>query len=191
VRNGTGRRLWFIRNVLDRDFYSSDEAALLVQDDVARDARPALLQYFRDESIRARLEPHTIMEGFVFLPRVEGGRYVDIRLQHDAYVDGVAAQTPATSRQVPAGDGLPWELRFEFALPLPDGDFDYERLNPTRKYAGRTLPDLALDELRATLEQLPCCAANTSGSAEGDPLNVVIVGEPEEVLHALTRAGWS
>ena len=29
------------------------------------------------------------------------------------------------------------------------------------------------------------------GPAEGDPLNVVIVGEPEEVLHALTRAGWS
>jgi hypothetical protein len=191
VRNGSGRRLWFIRNVLDRDFYSSDEAALLVQGDVARDARPALLQYFRDESIRARLEPRTITEGFVFLPRVEGGRYVDIRLQHDAYVDGVAAQTPATSSQAPAGEGLPWELRFEFALPLPDGDFDYERLNPTRTYAGRTLPDLALDELRATLEQLPCCAANSSGSAEGDPLNVVIVGEPEQVLHALTRAGWS
>jgi hypothetical protein len=191
VRNGSGRRLWFIRNVLDRDFYSSDEAALLVQGDVARDARPALLQYFRDESIRARLEPHTITEGFVFLPRVEGGRYVDIRLQHDAYVDGVAAQTPATSSQAPAGEGLPWELRFEFALPLPDGDFDYERLNPTRTYAGRTLPDLALDELRATLEQLPCCAANSSGSAEGDPLNVVIIGEPEQVLHALTRAGWS
>ena len=37
VRNGSGRRLWFIRNVLDRDFYSSDEAALLVQGDVARD----------------------------------------------------------------------------------------------------------------------------------------------------------
>ena len=35
------------------------------------------------------------------------------------------------------------------------------------------------NELRATLEQLPCCAANASGSAEGDPLNVVIVGEPE------------
>jgi hypothetical protein len=189
VRNGSRRPLWFIRNVLDRDFYSSDEAALLVQGDVARDARPALLQYFRDESIRAKLQPRTVTEGFVFLPRIEGGRYVDIRLQHDAYVDGVAAQTPAG--QAPAGDGLPWELRFEFALPLPDGDFDYERLNPTRTYAGRTLPDLSLDELRSTLEQLPCCAANASGSGEGDPLNVVIVGQPEEVLHALTRAGWS
>ncbi len=191
VRNGSERPLWFIRNVLDRDFYSSDEAALLVQGDVDRGSRPALLQYFRDESIRARLQPRTITEGFVFLPRIEGGRYVDIRLQHDAYVEGVAAQTATPSAMVPAGDGLPWELRFEFALPLPDGDFDYERLDPTRTYAGRTLPDLSLDELRATLEQLPCCASNAAGSGEGDPLNVVIVGESETVLRALTRAGWS
>jgi hypothetical protein len=191
VRNGSESPLWFIRNVLDRDFYSSDEAALLVQGEVVRDDRPALLQYFRDESIRARLQPRTITEGFVFLPRIEGGRYVDIRLQHDAYVDGIAPRTGTPSAQAPAGDGLPWELRFEFALPLPDGDFDYERLDPTRTYAGRTLPDLSLDELRATLEQLPCCAANESGSADGDPLNVVIIGEPEKMLHSLTRAGWS
>ncbi len=191
VRNGSERPLWFIRNVLDRDFYSSDEAALLVQGDVDRAARPALLQYFRDESIRARLQPRTITEGFVFLPRIEGGRYVDIRLQHDAFVEGIAAQADTPSAKVPAGDGLPWELRFEFALPLPDGDFDYERLDPARTYAGRTLPDLSLDELRATLEQLPCCASNAAGSGEGDPLNVVIVGESETVLRALTRAGWS
>ncbi len=191
VRNGSEHRLWFIRNVLDRDFYSPDEAALLVQGDVARGDRPALLQHFRDETIRVQLQPRTITEGFVFLPRVEGGRYVDIRLQHDAYVAGVAAQTDTSSAKVPSRSGLPWELRFDFALPLPDGDFDYERLDPTRTYAGRTLADLSLDELRVTLDQLPCCASNASGSEEGDPLNVVIVGEPENVLHALTRAGWS
>ena len=51
------------------------------------------------------------------------------------------------------------------------------RLDPARTYAGRTLPDLALDELRATLEQLPCCVADAEGEREGDPLNFVIVGE--------------
>jgi hypothetical protein len=179
VRNGSGRPLWFIRNVLDPDFYSADEAALLSQGDVARDTRPDLLRHFRDESIRARLEARTITEGFVFLPRIEGGRYVDIRLQRDAFVE---SGTP---------DGLPWELRFEFALPLPDGDFDYERLDPARTYAGRALPELSLDELRATLELLPCCAANAAGTGEGDPLNIVIVGQADRLLHSLTRSGWS
>ena len=85
VRNGSDRRLWFIRNMLDPDFYSAEEAALLVQGDVPHDARPALHQHFRDESIRAQLAPRTISEGFMFLPRLEGGRYVDIRLHGDAY----------------------------------------------------------------------------------------------------------
>ena len=85
VRNGSERRLWFIRNMLDPDFYSAEEAALLVQGDVPRDSRQQLHQYFRDESIRAQLAPRTVSEGFMFLPRVEGGRYVDIRLQGDVY----------------------------------------------------------------------------------------------------------
>ena len=29
VHNASDRRLWFIRNVVDPDFYSADEAALL------------------------------------------------------------------------------------------------------------------------------------------------------------------
>ena len=195
VRNGSNRQLWFIRNALDPDFYSAEEAALLTQGEIRSADRPKLHQLFRDESIRARLVPRTITEGFVFLPRVEGGRFVDIRLHGDAYVDGDAAGGSPNSAAAGATSTtpgvMPWELRFEFALPLPDGNFDFERLDPARTYAGRALPDLTLEELRATLEQLPCCAADAAGHAEGDPLNIVLVGEADEVLHSLTRAGWS
>ena len=175
VRNGSDRRVWFIRSVLDPDFYSAEEAALLVEGDVPRDARSSLHQDFRDESIRSLLAPRTVTEGFVFLPRVEGGRYVDIRLQADAFTEGSGQS----------------ELRFEFALPLPDGDFDYERLDPNTTYAGRTLPNLSPEGLRSGLESLPCCAANAAGQEAGDPLNIALVGEASQVLNSLTRAGWS
>jgi hypothetical protein len=188
VRNGSDRRLWFIRNMLDPDFYSADEVALLVQDEVPGDARAQLAQALRDESIRSQLAPRTVTEGFMFLPRVEGGRYVDIRLQGDAYL--------IESGQAGAGAGnraasVPRELRFDFALTLPDGDFDYERLDTARLYPGESLPDLDADQLRATLEQLPCCATDADGEGEGDPLNVVLVGEAGEVLNSLSRSGWS
>ena len=183
VRNDSDRRLWFLRTILDPDFYSAEEAALLVQADVPKSARAHLHQYLRDESVRALLVPRAVTEGFVFLPRVEGGRYVDIRLQ---------AETPARddAQSDHATDG-PRELRFDFALPLPDGDFDYERLDPSMTYAGQVLPDLSLDELRTTLERLPCCAADSDGNTGGDPLNVVLVGEAADVLHSLSRSGWS
>ena len=133
VRNGSDRRLWFIRNMLDPDFYSAEEAALLVQGDVPKDARQHLHQLLRDESIRAQLTPRTVTEGFMFLPRVEGGRYVDIRLQSDAYQEDNQVRDAVARAGTPAARS-PRELRFDFALPLPDGDFDYERLDTSRIY---------------------------------------------------------
>jgi hypothetical protein len=190
VRNGSEHRLWFIRNMLDPDFYSADEVALLVQGDIPSNARAQMVQLLRDESIRSQLAPRTVTEGFMFLPRVEGGRYVDIRLQGDAYLQDSgkatavadAGKATATTRR---------ELRFDFALPLPDGDFDYERLDTARLYPGESLPELSMDELRSTLEQLPCCAMDADGQREGDPLNFVLVGEPSDVLNSLSRSGWS
>jgi hypothetical protein len=86
---------------------------------------------------------------------------------------------------------VPRELRFDFALTLPDGDFDYERLDTALIYPGESLPDLDVDQLRSTLEQLPCCATGADGEGQGDPLNVVIVGEAADVLNSLSRSGWS
>ena len=103
MRNGSDRRLWFIRNMLDPDFYSAEEAALLLQDEVPRDARPQLHQLLRDESIRAQLAPRTVTEGFMFMPRAEGGRYVDIRLQGDVYQEDSRSHGCRRQRR-----GHPW-----------------------------------------------------------------------------------
>jgi LssY C-terminus len=176
--------------MLDPDFYSAAEVALLVQEEVPGDARAQLAQALRDESIRSQLAPRTITEGFMFLPRVEGGRYVDIRLQGDAYLLEMGQIREGAVEEASTA-APPRELRFDFALALPDGDFDYERLDTARIYPGDSLPDLDVDQLRSTLEQLPCCATDADGEGEGDPLNFVIVGEVADVLNSLSRSGWS
>jgi hypothetical protein len=188
VGNGSDHGLWFIRTILDRDFYSADEAAHLLERDVGRNAREALRLFLRDESMRVFIQPGTISEGFIYLPRVEGGRYVDIRLQADAYAESLAGQPGTRAVGDPPRSR---ELRFEFGLTLPDGDFDYERLDPGRTYAGRVLQELTAEELRSMLERLPCCASDADGRAEGDPLNVVLVGDRDQLLGALGRSGWS
>jgi hypothetical protein len=184
VRNESSKRYWLIRSVVDPDFYSAEEAALLLEGGLRRQDRARLHQDLRDESIRSALEPRTYTAGYLYLPRVEGGRYLDVRLQADAFLENAAGDGTGDAAQ-------PRELRFEFALALPDGDFDYERLDPDRTYAGQDLPNLGLAELRAALEALPCCAADGDGRAAGDPLNLVLVGSATEVLESMTRAGWS
>ncbi len=183
VRNESDRRLWFIRNTVDPDFYSPDEAAVLLKDNLSGDHFEVLRQHLRDESIRIQHQPLTITEGFLYLPRVEGGRYVDIRLGGDVYeTDG--------EDDIDAG----WlnELRFGFAVPLPDGLFDYEKLDAAHTYGDVELPDIDNpEELRIHLEELPCCAMDDDDEEFGDPLNVVLIGDSQDVLTALTRSGWS
>jgi hypothetical protein len=136
------------------------------------------------------MQPGYVTEGFVFLPRVEGGRYVDIRLAGDAYEANSVLNGKREDDSLPAPGSFS-ELRFGFALTLPDGEFDYERLDTSRTYGETELSNLDTDSLRRALERLPCCATNADGDRNGDPLNVVIVGDAGDVMHSLSRCGWS
>jgi LssY-like putative type I secretion system component LssY len=44
--------------------------------------------------------------------------------------------------------------------------------------------------LRTALEQLPCCTTNKEGSAPGDPLNLVLIGEADEFVPAFIDRHW-
>jgi hypothetical protein len=46
------------------------------------------------------------------------------------------------------------------------------------------------DELRTLLEQLPCCVTNADGTENGDPLNLVLIGERDDIIAAFTRRQW-
>lgn len=190
VRNPTSRKLWFIRSVLDADIYAAEEVALMAAHGLATEDFERLREHLRDQSIRSLLLPGMISEGFVYLPRHEGGRYLDIRLSGDAYDEGEQRE-----RAVAIADskmaGVPRDLRFGFAVPLPDGDFDYERLDASHIYGERELPEFDAARLRAALEQTACCTTNEDGSLNGDPLNIVLIGDSADVLNALSRSGWS
>jgi hypothetical protein len=97
VHNASPRQFWFIRNTVDPDFYSADEAAVLAKDSLSGDHFDALRQHLRDESIRVQHRPMTITEGFLYLPRIEGGRFVDIRLGGDVFdLSTTRSSTPLT-----------------------------------------------------------------------------------------------
>ena len=185
VQNASPRKLWFIRTMLDPDIYSADEVAALVARTIPPGEFERARQLLRDESVRDLMLPGMITEGYVFLPRAEGGRYLDIRLSGDAY-DEYEQRAAAMD-----GGSIQEDVRFGFAVTLPDGDFDYERLDPHSIYDGRVLPDLDEAQLRTELERLPCCTTDASGVREGDPLNLVLIGDSDQVLNALCRAGWS
>jgi hypothetical protein len=161
--------LWLLPIAIDPDYYSADEAALVAGAKLPDAQRADLNGTLRANAMPLFLGAGRSNEGFVYASHVRGGRYVDVRLS-----------------------GRHKGVRLRFAVLLPTEGFDYEK-SPLRELYARVddFPDLTPEELRQRLRELPCCTSNAAGTAEGDPLNVVLVGTGEMALAALSASGWS
>jgi hypothetical protein len=80
--------------------------------------------------------------------------------------------------------------RFRFVIPVAGVQYAVQRVDFAGLYAPGTIQDMSLEELRTKLESLPCCVKNKSGNANGDPLNLVIVGDGVDALFAVSARGW-
>jgi hypothetical protein len=168
IENRSALDYWLLVSALDPRYFAPDEAAVLVRPRLHGRGDTEITRHFRALAIPLKTDAGEVNEGYVLAPRHEGGRYLSIRL-----------------------GGRQSALEFGFAVPLPDGDFDFERIQPARIYEERQRADLDLVQLRETLRRLPCCTTDKAGTAEGDPLNLVLIGEPDQVLGSLARGGWS
>lgn len=168
IENRSDHSHWLLVSRLDPNYFAPDEAAALFHAGLGKDDETRLTRHFRDLAIPLKTRAGETKEGYVLAPRHEGGRYLAVSLTGERHA-----------------------LDFGFAVPLPDGDFDYEDLDPIAIYGQDAQPDLNLEQLRVELRRLPCCAADQHGNAAGDPLNLVLVGDTEDMLASLSRAGWS
>jgi hypothetical protein len=79
---------------------------------------------------------------------------------------------------------------FEFYVPVPGFRADWHEVDWEALYAQETLAFQDEDALRQALKELPCCTTRRNGTGEGDPLNLVLIGNRDEIGNALIRAGW-
>jgi hypothetical protein len=168
IENHSEHAYWLLVSAVDSNYFPPDEAAVLFHPGLDQEDEQAATARFRELAMPLKSFSGSVNEGFVLVPRHEGGRYVVVKL---AGTEGI--------------------LDFGFAVTLPDGDFDFERLEPSSIYGDSELPDLELDRLREELRALPCCVTDASGQRNGDPLNLVVIGDVGDLLASMSRAGWS
>lgn len=168
ITNKTSDEQWMLAAHLDPDHFTADEASFLFRHTLGGIGYTAMQQRFRDLTMRARLEAGQTHEGHVLVPRKEGGRYVEITTNGHGRV-----------------------RRFGFPLRTPDGHFDFERMD-VAEIQKRSLPvNLSRELLRERLKQLPANTTNEKGNAEGDPLNLILVGSAPLAMAALSECGWA
>ena len=82
------------------------------------------------------------------------------------------------------------QLLFRFALPVRGGSYAIQKVDFSNIYPPGSVEDVDLATLRNRLAKLACCATNKSGSENGDPLNIVVVGQGIDALFSFIGRGW-
>ncbi len=168
IENRSERSYWLLVAGMDPSYFPPDEAAVLFYPGLGKSDEERLTRHFRELAMPLKTSAGATSEGYVLAPRHEGGRFINVTLVGDRDA-----------------------IHFGFAVPLPDGDFDFESLDPAAIYGNAHRPDLDLDELRARVRLLPCCTTDETGQEAGDPLNLVLIGDTADILAGLSRGGWS
>ena len=80
---------------------------------------------------------------------------------------------------------------FTFLLRVPGFVPDYANVDFDSIYAADQVAVHTGDDLRQAITDLPCCSTDESGAKTGDPINVVFIGDGEELMYAMLRGNWT
>jgi hypothetical protein len=80
---------------------------------------------------------------------------------------------------------------FSFITADPEFKADFKLVNFETLYSTEDIINIEdEEELRKKLEELPSFTTNADGDEYGDPLNLFLIGEPNDIVPALVRRNW-
>ena len=165
IENGTDQAVGFLPLSVDADYHTPFEIASLTRGDKKR--QEAEQQLFRN-SVNMWIRPGQTRSGFIFTNADEGTKAFNVDL---------------------LGDDRAWA--FTFFIPVPGLAVDHYDIDFRTIYAEDEVTDFTDPEaFIAALGELPCCVVDSKGENTGDPLNIVIIGDPQDLYYAVIRAGW-
>jgi hypothetical protein len=189
VDNGSDVPWVLLKRTIDPSYYSPAEAARVTR------YRTATLSSL----ILLPLLPVSLVQGWQASAANArlAERFEELRFTPDVVPAGetasgfvFATRDRGTKRVEVALFGTDETRRFEFFVAVPGSRLDHEDLDVAGLYPDDALVTCSEEHLRRALEALPCCTTRADGGGQGDPLNLVVAGEFDQVLHAFRHAGW-
>ena len=167
ISNNESTSMLLLPASLDPEYFTPLEAAAAFSFGSAA-ANEEVDRFFAAQEVENLLPPGETHSGFVFTNLDEGTK--------SFIVEMIGADQAFRT--------------FTFFVQVPGLHIDHHNVNFQEIYAANEIVNHDLASLREALEQLPCCTTNKSSSGTGDPLNLVVIGEPLEVYYTFIRAGW-
>ena len=80
---------------------------------------------------------------------------------------------------------------FDFVVQVPGMKPDYTTKDFADRYPDEKIREYTDADFPGELEKLSCCTTNKKGKRNGDPLNLVVIGELEDLIEVFTAAEWN
>ena len=165
IENTTDEPVAFLPFSVDADYHTPMEIASLSPGGSKR--QEAEQQLFRN-SVNMWIGSGQTRSGFIFTNPDEGTKAFNVDL---------------------VSDTRKWAFTFFIQVPglaVDHYDVDFRAIYPPEEITHFTEPAAFV----RALEELPCCVVDAGGENTGDPLNIVLIGEPSDLYYAVIRAGW-
>ena len=193
IENNSEKHLLFLQHFVDPDYFSPQEAAYMSRLTVKRATGINQILFFLPDLIflpfqhlQAKLitrkiltdfhergihntfiEPGETISGFMFTPFDEGTKKVTVALyQRDK------------------------KTEFLFSVNVPGLRQDYLKKDFESRFSEEEFVSLGEEGLHDWAESLPRATTNKRGNREGDPLNLIVVGELDTILSVFALAKW-
>jgi hypothetical protein len=168
IENNDEEPVWLLPFGLDPDYFTPFEAALMNFFRSSESANKRMERHFIGHGMRIYIGPGGVKSGFVFSNLDEGTK-------------GFIVDLIGGDHQIRS---------FVFYITVPGLRADHHEVDFKALYSADDIVSYDEDGLRKALENLPCCTTNKKDTGQGDPLNLVVIGEEKDLGYAFIRAGW-
>jgi LssY C-terminus len=167
VQNDGDTGVRYLPILTDPNYFAPQEVAQQLHGWFSAASNARVDALFEQSRMRTYVPPHSVASGFVYTHPDGGLKLINVGL--------LAAQRS-------------WSFRF--AVPIPGREYAVQRVDFRGLYPPDKIEDLDIEQLRGRLQALPCCVSDREARKEGDPLNLVIVGDGIDALFPLAARGW-
>ena len=169
IENNDEEPVWFPRVSLDQNYFAPFEVAYMHHRAFSKQANRQMNKYFDEQAIGGYIPSGSVRSGFVFTHLDLGTKNFNIDLIEEDH-----------------------EVRtYTFFINVPGLRADHHEVEWDDLYSNDQIVSYDEIGLRKALESLPCCTTNRKGTKQRKPINLIVIGDTEEVFQALIRSGWN
>ena len=167
IKNDNDQPLRYLPILTDPEYFAPQEAAQRLHGWFSTGRNAAIDELFESSAVGNYVPANQTISGFLYTNADGGLKFLTVGLI-----------------------GIERYWLFRFIVPVTGVQYAVQSVDFSKLYPAGTIEDLSLDQLRKQLQSLQCCVTSKTGKANGDPLNLVVVGYGVDAIFPFVRRGW-